>query len=440
MKSEKLIRQRRFYMVLPILVLPFITLLFWALGGGKVTDAEARTATPSGLNTKLPEAHFKKETELWDKFALYEQAKRDSQRYEEARRNDPYFVTIALPTGTPDSVPGNVNTSLGKKSHLSALEEGERGIQDKLKELNDHLSRPPKTFGERINTDRPVIESGHTSNGTMVTSPEVDRLEQMMLMMQQEGGSDQEMAQIEGVLEKILDIQHPERLQEKYKAQQQTELANTFTVEPTGERNPVAIISQQQCSGSSVSTDSARTDKPALLYIESNGFFGLDDSSHTAKPINAIEAVVHETQTLVAGATIKMRLTSDVHIAGHLIPKDQFVYGTCSISGERLVITIRSIQSSNSLYPVSLKVYDVDGIEGLFIPGAIERDAAKQAGSQSVQDVQMMSMNPSLGVQAASAGIEATKSLFSKKARLIKVTVKAGYKILLYDAHATSSY
>jgi conjugative transposon TraM protein len=440
MTSQKFIRQRKFYMVLPILVFPFVTLIFWALGGGKVSDVHAQPATTRGLNTMLPEAHFKKETDLWDKFALYEQAKRDSQRYEEARRNDPYFVTIALPTDTHDSIPtGDVNTSLGKKNHLSALEASERGVEEKLQELNEHLSRPPKTFSERISERQPLLEQTTSSATPMVTSPEVDRLEQMMVMMQQEGGNDQEMAQMEGVLEKILDIQHPERLQEKYKQESQAELANTFTVEAVGDRNPVAMIQQREPSIPSSSLDSVVMNRPVAFSIESNGFFGLDDPSQTAAPMNAIQAVIHETQTLVAGSTVKMRLTSDVYLAGHLIPKDHFVYGTCTISGERLVITIRSVQSSNSLYPVSLKVYDVDGIEGLFIPGAIERDAAKQAGSQSVQDIQMSSLNPSLTVQAASAGIQATKSLFSKKAKLIKVTVKAGYKILLYDAHETKS-
>jgi hypothetical protein len=36
-------------------------------------------------------------------------------------------------------------------------------------------------------------------------------------------------------------------------------------------------------------------------------------------------------------------------------------------------------------------------------------------------------------MQAANAGIQAAKSLISKKVKLVKVTVKAGYKILLKD-------
>jgi len=36
-------------------------------------------------------------------------------------------------------------------------------------------------------------------------------------------------------------------------------------------------------------------------------------------------------------------------------------------------------------------------------------------------------------MQAASAGVQAVKTILSKKIKLVKVTVKAGYKILLKD-------
>jgi len=38
-----------------------------------------------------------------------------------------------------------------------------------------------------------------------------------------------------------------------------------------------------------------------------------------------------------------------------------------------------------------------------------------------------------LGAQAASAGIETARDLISKKVKLVKVTVKAGYQVLLRD-------
>src|SRR5688572_21926166 len=94
--SEKFIQQRKFLMVLPLLVTPFITMLFWALGGGKGTPTQAAVASDY-LNVSLPDAHFGKR-EVWDKLSLYEIAERDSARFNEARESDPYFDLITFET------------------------------------------------------------------------------------------------------------------------------------------------------------------------------------------------------------------------------------------------------------------------------------------------------------------------------------------------------
>jgi conjugative transposon TraM protein len=143
--------------------------------------------------------------------------------------------------------------------------------------------------------------------------------------------------------------------------------------------------------------------------------------------------VIHDTQELVDGATVKMRLVDAVTIQGRNISAGQFLFGTCAINGERLTIEINSVRDGNALLPVALSVFDLDGLEGIYIPGAITRDAAKQASGNALQNVQLMSLDPSIGAQAAAAGVEAAKGLLGKKAKLIKVTVKAGYQILLKD-------
>ncbi len=59
-QSPQMKRQRKFLLVLPCLALPFLTLLFWSLGGGKVNETTAQTKK-MGLNTELPDANFGKE-------------------------------------------------------------------------------------------------------------------------------------------------------------------------------------------------------------------------------------------------------------------------------------------------------------------------------------------------------------------------------------------
>lgn len=165
----------------------------------------------------------------------------------------------------------------------------------------------------------------------------------------------------------------------------------------------------------------------------SNGFFSLDDMTAATDTQNAVQAVVHETQTIVDGSTVKLRLMNDVYINGIHIPKDNFLFGTASLNCERLNIRIGSIRYGNSLFPVELSVYDMDGLDGIYIPGAITRDVAKQSEDRSMQAIGMTSLDPSWQAQVAGAGIEAAKTLFSRKVKLVKVTVKAGYQVLLRD-------
>lgn len=72
-------------------------------------------------------------------------------------------------------------------------------------------------------------------------------------------------------------------------------------------------------------------------------------------------------------------------------------------------------------------------LEGLYIPGAISRDVAKESANRGMQNIGFNSLDPTIGMQAASVGVEAVKSLFSKKVKLVRVTVKAGYQVLLKD-------
>src|SRR4051812_47885404 len=88
--TDKKRKQRNFLLVLPAIVLPFLTFLFWSLGLIGVSDVKA--SATNGLNMQLPNAKLK-ENKSWNKLSFYEQADRDSARYREAMKNDPYYRT-----------------------------------------------------------------------------------------------------------------------------------------------------------------------------------------------------------------------------------------------------------------------------------------------------------------------------------------------------------
>ncbi len=448
--SEKFLQKRKFFMVLPVLVLPFLTLIFWALGGGQGVPAQAKAMDLTGLNLSLPDAHFD-EKEIWDKLSLYEIAERDSAKYEEARESDPYFDLIAFkseqelqPKTDTIKQDNKLIDSFKQKDRLSA-DPNEDRVNKKLQELYAEINKSSTVPTETSNSLPAGANAKAGKPATNLSDPQftsdVDRLEQMMEMMHDGGETDPEMQQIESVLEKILDIQHPERVKEKLKTKDSQSKANTLPVGVVKNNENISLISSNAVDRLA-SLDSVSLSEVLPVFSTSqNGFFGLDDETLSqVQEGNTIEAIIHDTQELVAGATVKLRLLNDIEINGKQVPKDQFVFGVCSINGERLTIEISSIRTGNALLPVSLEVYDLDGLPGIYIPGAITRDAAKQASDDAMQNIQLMSLDPSIGAQAAAAGVEAAKGLFSKKAKLIKVTVKAGYQVFLKDTKPTSDF
>jgi conjugative transposon TraM protein len=166
---------------------------------------------------------------------------------------------------------------------------------------------------------------------------------------------------------------------------------------------------------------------------EAGGFYGLDgeDVVDTVAVGNTFPAVIPEAQVLVAGATVALRLLQQARIGGVEVPRDELLYGKAAISGDRLLVTINSVRVGGSVYPVTLQVYDLDGLAGIHVPGAITRDALKQSAAEGVSGLGVVATDPSLRAQAATAGIEAARSLLSRKIALVRVTVPAGYRVLL---------
>lgn len=419
-KTPKMIRQRRFMLMLPLLALPFMTMMFWALGGGKVQKAEARAQKQEGFNLILPSADFKDDKPM-DKMSYYDQAQLDSAKFLELIKNDPnYRNTTSSDTEHELQEPTIRLEGTRSERSLNTSVYGSSGYNDpnsekiyqKLAALNKELNRPAS---EPSNLDNMETANPVSNKATSVGTADVDRLEQMMQMMNQPGGTDPEMQQINGMLEKILDIQHPDRVEEKLRQTSEARKGQVFAVSSQSADNAVSLLTSKQAAS------------------QINGFYSMVDANAIEESQNAIQAVIHETQTIVDGSTVKLRLINDVYINGVNIPKDNFLFGIASLRGERLSIEINSIRYNNSLFPVELSVYDMDGLDGIYIPGAITRDVAKQSADRSLQTLGLTSLDPSWQAQAAGAGVEAAKSLFSKKVKLIKVTVKAGYQVLLRD-------
>lgn len=261
--------------------------------------------------------------------------------------------------------------------------------EDIVEETSEKAGRVRRVVSAPVRSYRlPVSESS--------TTTDVQRLQEMVQTLQQPR-TDPDMEALNGTLQQLVALQQPKTA---------TEVAS----EP--KRKAYVVTTQKPNTG--------------------QGFFG-ESGLVVDSGIGTIKAVIHGEQIIQSGSVIKLRLLTDVFVRETRIPAGSFVFGLAGIGSERISIEISSIQFNGSIYPVSLRVMDMDGMEGIYIPGSTTREVVKQAAEQGVQSVGLVAVDQSLKAQAAAAGIGAAKTLLSRKARQVRVTIKSGYQVLFKD-------
>ena len=199
---------------------------------------------------------------------------------------------------------------------------------------------------------------------------------------------------------------------------------------------PVAPVSEQVVSALAqpMSDSTFRSE-----YVKERNFLfqtAIGTAPQTER--NTISACVHNNQTVMEGQTVRFRLLEPMLVSGREIPRNALVVGTAKVQGERLAVAISSLEYRGNIIPVELSVYDTDGQAGIFIPGSMERSAAKEIAANMGTSVgSSVNISTDAGAQlAADLGkglIQGTSQYFAKKMRTVKVHLKAGYKVLLYQ-------
>lgn len=153
---------------------------------------------------------------------------------------------------------------------------------------------------------------------------------------------------------------------------------------------------------------------------------------------NTIAACVHGNQTVTDGQSVRLRLLEATDVGGVRIPRNTLVVGAARVQGERLGVEITSLEYRGSIIPVELSVFDSDGQEGIFIPNSLEVSAVKEIAANMGSSLgSSINISTDAGAQLASdlgkGVIQGTSQYIAQKMRTVKVHLKAGYKVMLYQ-------
>lgn len=136
------------------------------------------------------------------------------------------------------------------------------------------------------------------------------------------------------------------------------------------------------------------------------------------------------------GKEVPLRLTEPMRAGGVLIPANTVLTGTARIDGERMMITVNAVQYRGSVIPVELLVYDMDGGEGISVPSSDEISAVKEIAANAGSGLgSSITITDDAGTQLLSdlgrSVIQGTAQYVGQEMRQVKVTLKAGYRVLL---------
>jgi conjugative transposon TraM protein len=212
--------------------------------------------------------------------------------------------------------------------------------------------------------------------------------------------------------------------------------ASSTTSNVSGKTPVVPVSSVMEQTVSALPQEFSGRDMMQTFAQERNTGFHTATAELATQRKNTISACIHSDQTVMDGESIRLRLLEPMQAGKMFIRENTILSGFSKIQGERLQITITSMEYGGNIIPVEMAVYDTDGQRGIFIPDTREANAAKEiAANMGTNAGTSISLSSDAGEQfAADMGrslIQGASQFFSKKMREIKVNLKAGYRVFL---------
>lgn len=341
-----------------------------------------------------------------------------------------------------------------------ALSKKERGRKDTFLEMSELFNRNKDrkdtipSVDSGVNLELPSVpETAQTHNPvrsstsayrdmnrsltTIYTPRETSREEELLRRIKElEKRQNMEPSQEQSLEEKMALMEKSYELAARYNGKQ------TPSVTPTDDRKdrtsvkPVKRIRQEVVS--SLAQPVSDGDFIAGTSEERSTGFHTPVGRTPVSDRNTIAACVHGTQTVSDGQALRVRLLEAMAVDDRLIPKGTVLTGRTRIQGERMDVVITNVEYQGTVIPVELEVYDADGQQGILVPNSLEYDAVREiAAGMGGSMGSSISISTDAGAQIASdlgkGVIQGVSQYITKKMSTVKVTLKAGHRLLLHS-------
>jgi len=397
--AERLRRQKM--IVLPAMVLVFLGAM-WLIFAPS-SDKEMQPGI-GGYNTEIPDADQEDRHIIGDKVKAYAQKEMEERRASRSRSMQELGDMFDHEVEEAEPEPAKVSTPQTIHSSAAAY-----------RDLNTTLGN---FYEQPANEDKEMDEL-------------LERIASLETALESEKGRNSDMDEV-ALMEKSYE------LAAKYMGGQNNPIVEARSVRKAGKNKAVPVKQVTHQVVSALGQPMSNAEFVATHTTERNYGFNTAVGGTTVSEKNTLSACINGAQSVTDGQAVKLRLLEPMAVADRIIPRNAALVGTTRIQGERLGITVTSLEYEGTVIPVELSVYDTDGQPGIFIPNSMELDAVKEVAANMGGSLgSSINISTDAGAQLASdlgkGLIQGTSQYIAKKMRTVKVHLKAGYKVMLYQ-------
>ena len=198
-----------------------------------------------------------------------------------------------------------------------------------------------------------------------------------------------------------------------------------------------AYIAEKQKQDAKAKADAMKAADKTLVVTKATENSDDFNTVMPEKDREFIKVVIDEGLTGYAGSRIRLRLLDDMQAGPWLIKKNTYLYALISgFNGQRVTLSVKSIVYQDKILPVKLEVYDLDGLEGLYVPESAFRDFTKDASTNVIQGIDMQNSSNSFVMSAAGQLFQSTSSAIAGMIRKNKAKIKYNSYLYLIDNQA----
>ena len=165
----------------------------------------------------------------------------------------------------------------------------------------------------------------------------------------------------------------------------------------------------------------------------SESFNTIADEEKLDDPL--IKAMIDQTTKAHEGTRLRFKLLDDVIVKGVKLKKGTYLYGTVTGFGQqRVMADITSILVKDKFLKIHLTVYDLDGMQGFYVPESAFRDMMKNAGSAAMQSNISFDSGGGNGISAEALALQALQNVYQSTSSAVSQAIKKNRAKIKYNS------